>query len=146
MPKVFLSYSHQDNEVPPDWVNTFYKDLSNYSKVYSGNHNLEIWKDTFNRDVRSESIEERIKQGLQGADILIALVSPSYLESWWSAFEREYFIRFVLNDKSEEIKKSSFEGASGKITFGEDGNRAGGVVRFFKVQGGKYVQLEAGKK
>jgi hypothetical protein len=106
MPKVFLSYSHQDNEVPPDWVNTFYKDLSNYSKVYSGNHNLEIWKDNFNRDVRSESIEERIKQGLKDSDILIALVSPSYLESWWSAFEREYFVRFVLSDKPDEVKKS----------------------------------------
>jgi hypothetical protein len=106
MPKVFLSYSHQDNEVPHDWVNTFFKDLGNYSKVYSGNHDLEIWKDDFNRDVRSESIEERIKQGLSGSDILIALVSPSYLESWWGAFEREYFVRFVLDDKGEEIKKS----------------------------------------
>ena len=44
------------------------------------------------------------------------------------------------------MKKSDFEGASGKITFGNNGNRAGAVVRFFKVQGGKYVQLEAGKK
>lgn len=51
-----------------------------------------------------------------------------------------------LKKVNEEIKKSDFEGASGKVTFGNNGNRAGGVVRFFKIQGGKYVQLEAGKK
>ena len=51
-----------------------------------------------------------------------------------------------LKKVNEEIKKSSFEGASGKITFGNNGDRSGAVVRFFKVQGGKYVQLEAGKK
>lgn len=51
-----------------------------------------------------------------------------------------------LKKLNEEIKKSDFEGASGKITFGGNGNRAGAVVRFFKIQNGKYVQLEAGKK
>ncbi|MEO8540038.1 MAG: branched-chain amino acid ABC transporter substrate-binding protein [bacterium] len=51
-----------------------------------------------------------------------------------------------LKKVNEEIKNANFEGASGKITFGSDGNRAGAVVRFFKIQGGKYVQLEAGKK
>ncbi len=51
-----------------------------------------------------------------------------------------------LKEVQEEVKKSNFDGASGKITFGDDGNRAGAVVRFFKVEGGKYVQLEAGKK
>lgn len=51
-----------------------------------------------------------------------------------------------LKKVNEEIKKSDFEGASGKVTFGNNGNRSGGVVRFFKIQGGKYVQLEAGKK
>ncbi len=62
------------------------------------------------------------------------------------AVEKNGKLEIDLKKLNEEIKKSSFEGASGKITFGEDGNRAGGVVRFFKVQGGKYVQLEAGKK
>ena len=51
-----------------------------------------------------------------------------------------------LKKVNEEIKKSDFEGASGKVTFGNNGNRSGSVVRFFKVQGGKFVQLEAGKK
>jgi branched-chain amino acid transport system substrate-binding protein len=51
-----------------------------------------------------------------------------------------------LKKLNEEIKKSDFDGASGKVTFGDDGNRAGAVVKFFKVQGGKYVLLEAGKK
>jgi hypothetical protein len=106
MATVFLSYAHQDNDVPQDWVNNFYKDLNNYARVYSGKRNLVIWKDDFNRDIRSETIEDRIKEGLNQSDILIALVSPSYLESWWGAFEREYFLRFVLRDKDDVIRRN----------------------------------------
>ncbi|MGE3074141.1 MAG: branched-chain amino acid ABC transporter substrate-binding protein [Dehalococcoidia bacterium] len=62
------------------------------------------------------------------------------------AVEKDGKIEVDLKKLNEEIKKSSFEGASGKVEFGDNGNRAGAVVRFFKVQGGKYVQLEAGKK
>lgn len=62
------------------------------------------------------------------------------------AVEKDGKLEIDLKKLNEEIKKSSFEGASGKVEFGNNGNRAGGVVRFFKVEGGKYVQLEAGKK
>jgi ABC-type branched-subunit amino acid transport system substrate-binding protein len=62
------------------------------------------------------------------------------------AVEKSGKLEIDLKKLNEEIKKSDFEGASGKVTFGDNGNRAGGVVRFFKVEGGKYVQLEAGKK
>ena len=62
------------------------------------------------------------------------------------AVEKNGKLEIDLKKLNEEIKKSDFEGASGKVTFGDNGNRAGGVVRFFKVEGGKYVQLEAGKK
>ena len=62
------------------------------------------------------------------------------------AVEKGGKLEIDLKKLNEEIKKSDFEGASGKITFANNGNRAGGVVRFFKVEGGKYVQLEAGKK
>lgn len=62
------------------------------------------------------------------------------------AVEKDGKLEIDLKKVNEEVKKSDFEGASGKITFGNNGNRSGGVVRFFKVEGGKYVQLEAGKK
>ena len=62
------------------------------------------------------------------------------------AVDKNGKLEIDLKKLNEEIKKSDFEGASGKVTFGDNGNRAGGVVRFFKVEGGKYVQLEAGKK
>ncbi len=62
------------------------------------------------------------------------------------AVEKDGKIEVDLKKLNEAIKDSNFEGASGKIEFGDNGNRAGGVVRFFKVEGGKYVQLEAGKK
>jgi len=62
------------------------------------------------------------------------------------AVEKDGKLEIDLKKLNEEIKNSDFEGASGKVEFGNNGNRAGGVVRFFKVEGGKYVQLEAGKK
>lgn len=62
------------------------------------------------------------------------------------AVEKGGKLEIDLKKLNEEIKKSNFEGASGKVEFGDNGNRAGGVVRFFKVQGGKFVPLEAGKK
>ena len=45
-----------------------------------------------------------------------------------------------------EILKTDLAGASGQVKFGADGNRAGAVVKFFQVVGGKYVQLKAGEK
>ena len=62
------------------------------------------------------------------------------------AVEKDGKLEIDLKKLNEEIKNSDFEGASGKVEFGNNGNRAGGVVRFFKIEGGKYVQLEAGKK
>lgn len=62
------------------------------------------------------------------------------------AVEKDGKLEIDLKKLNEEIKKSSFEGASGKVEFEDNGNRAGAVVRLFKVVGGKYVQLEAGKK
>ena len=62
------------------------------------------------------------------------------------AVEKDGKLEIDLKKLNEEIKNSSFEGASGKVEFGDNGNRSGAVVRLFKVEGGKYVQLEAGKK
>ena len=39
------------------------------------------------------------------------------------------------------ILQSDFAGASGQIKFNNDGNRAGGVTRFFQVKNGQYVDI-----
>lgn len=44
-----------------------------------------------------------------------------------------------LNDA---IKGSDTAGASGQIKFGNNGNRAGGVTRFFQVKSGKYEEIK----
>jgi branched-chain amino acid transport system substrate-binding protein len=62
------------------------------------------------------------------------------------AVEKNGKLEIDLKKLNEEISKTEFEGASGKVEFGNNGNRAGAVVRLFKVENGKYVQLEAGKK
>ena len=62
------------------------------------------------------------------------------------AVEKDGKLEIDLKKLNEEIKKSNFDGASGKIEFGNNGNRAGAVVRLFKIQGGQYVLLEDGKK
>ena len=45
-----------------------------------------------------------------------------------------------LKALNEEIKKSNFEGATGAVKFGNNGDRSGAVVRIFKIEGGKYVE------
>lgn len=107
MPKIFLSYAHLDNQVPKEWVSNFTKELDKYAKVYSGKRDLEISNNVnniYSKEVRTEVIETRIKEELDNSDILIALISPCYLESWWGAFEREYFLRFVLKEKEKDIE------------------------------------------
>src|SRR5690349_5336232 len=61
MATLFFSYSHQDNTVPQNWVDRFYNDLNSFARVYSGQHNLVIWKDDHNYDVKSEVMEQRLK-------------------------------------------------------------------------------------
>lgn len=45
-----------------------------------------------------------------------------------------------LKALNTEIKNSNFEGASGAVKFGNNGDRSGAVVRIFRVEGGKYVE------
>jgi len=47
-----------------------------------------------------------------------------------------------LKALNEAVKNTNLEGASGKITFGSNGDRAGAVVRFFQVKSGKYEELK----
>jgi len=47
-----------------------------------------------------------------------------------------------LKALNEAIKNTTLDGASGSIKFGNDGNRAGAVVRFFQVKSGKYVEIK----
>ena len=46
----------------------------------------------------------------------------------------------------QAVLKSTTAGATGEVKFGPNGNRAGAVVRLFKIVSGKYVQLKAGEK
>lgn len=46
-----------------------------------------------------------------------------------------------LRELNLAIKNISFEGASGKVQFGPNGDRAGAVVRIFKVVNGQYEQV-----
>jgi hypothetical protein len=110
MPKVFLSYAHQDNAFPKDWVSVFYENLVNQLSVHSGKRDLEVWKDDICRDFEDESILTQIKRGLDESEIFIALISPSYQSGWWGSFERKYFLNFAkiavdapLNERHERI-------------------------------------------
>ncbi|MEO6397656.1 MAG: branched-chain amino acid ABC transporter substrate-binding protein, partial [Tepidiformaceae bacterium] len=47
-----------------------------------------------------------------------------------------------MKELNAAIKASEPDGATGKIKFGSNGNRAGAVVKFFQVKGGKYVEVK----
>ncbi|MCC6382438.1 MAG: branched-chain amino acid ABC transporter substrate-binding protein [Dehalococcoidia bacterium] len=47
-----------------------------------------------------------------------------------------------LKALNEAVRKTNMTGASGKITFAANGDRAGAVVRFFQVKNGKYEEIK----
>ncbi len=47
-----------------------------------------------------------------------------------------------LKALNEAIKNTDIDGASGHIKFGNNGDRAGAIVRFFQVKSGKYVEIK----
>lgn len=47
-----------------------------------------------------------------------------------------------LKALNEAIKNTDMDGASGHIKFGNNGDRAGAVVRFFQVKSGKYSEIK----
>lgn len=95
---IFLSYSYDDNLSPDGWVVNFHKKLQLRIKVIAG-EDFPIFFDRY--DLKGNLLKESLKKQIQNTKILIALVSPSYLNKYWCTVERRLFLLY----KRQNIKK-----------------------------------------
>lgn len=105
-PDIFISYSHIDNEDPPQWVDTFAKQLQ--LKVDSRwGVRAKIWKDE--RLDGNDVLQPTILPVVQSATVIVSVVSPGYLQSPWCQTELKTFCDahktgLTVNGKSRIFK------------------------------------------
>jgi TIR domain len=105
-PDIFISYSHIDNEDPPQWVDTFAKQLQ--LKVDSRwGVRAKIWKDE--RLDGNDVLQPTILPVVKSATVIVSVVSPGYLQSPWCQTELKTFCDanktgLTVNGKSRIFK------------------------------------------
>src|ERR1700736_3973514 len=105
-PDIFISYSHIDNEDPPQWVDTFAKQLQ--LKVDSRwGVRASIWKDE--RLQGNDVVQPLILSAVQRATVIVSVVSPGYVRSPWCKAELLTFCEanksaLTVNGKSRVFK------------------------------------------
>ncbi len=89
---IFISYARADNapEGDPDgWIAQLHLGIENWAFKITGKKPI-IW-----RDRRLEGIDyfdERLDENLEKAALLVAVMSPPYLESEWCLKELNFFL------------------------------------------------------
>ena len=88
---IFISYSHQDDFPSPEgklgWVTHFDRLLEHFLRQWRGTPR--IWRDNVMRG--SDVIDDTILTPLPHVAIMIAVVSPNYIQSKWTARELKAF-------------------------------------------------------
>lgn len=83
---LFISYAHRDDR---NWVAAFEKSLRETVSQRLGS-DIVVWKDT--RDIEAgQNFEDEIKSAVAQSAVMVALTSPSYLNSEWCRQERLAF-------------------------------------------------------
>lgn len=81
---VFISYSHIDNQPFGDsrggWVDIFHAQLQNFVNVHVGRR-TKVWRDR--RLTGVEVFSDEIERQLRSSAVLIAVISPGYMQSEW---------------------------------------------------------------
>ncbi len=81
---VFISYGHINNRPFGDpgggWVDIFHEHLQNFVNVHVGRR-TDIWRDR--RLTGAEVFSDEIEQQLRSSAVLVAVISPAYMQSEW---------------------------------------------------------------
>ena len=88
-PDIFISYSHIDNEDPPQWVDTFAKQLQLKVNNRWGVR-ASIWKDQ--RLQGNDVLEPTILSAVKNSTVIVSVVSPGYVRSSWCKTELQTFV------------------------------------------------------
>ena len=120
----FISYAHNDNKTndgSPGFVDVFYQKLINSSehqKMFGGKVKVFFDKE----EIRSMSDwDNRIRSALASSRFLIALMSPNYFKSEYSAYEFEWWLQHEMH------RRVLGEGAAPMIIVEVDHLRDGNV-------------------
>ena len=108
MPTVFLSYAHDDNLVPAGmngrgWV-SFFDDSLGIELRERGMLDVKVWRDK--RDFNPmDLVTNTLTDGVTGSDILLAVLSPLYVQKPYCTFELEGFIEKKSEGGNDEFRK-----------------------------------------
>lgn len=94
----FFSYAHHDEEADADLIQTLAAKLEKKVNAITTAGRLVIWKDTTHLRA-GEQWNSRIEDQIRSSDILIVLVSPSWIMSAYCAKEFREFLEFEKDPK-----------------------------------------------
>lgn len=97
---IFVSYAHDDNESPEDWVKQFWEALNNRIKVVKEfPQSINIFLD--DRDLTSGDLDEQLKEKVTQSRFFLSILSRSYVNRPYCLFELETFLQ--ERDSSSQI-------------------------------------------
>lgn len=95
--QVFVSYAHADNESldkgEPGWVSFFVDKLQRATARHPGGAHVEFWMD--HRLEPQRQVTEELRKRIRDSVIILALISPRYMESKWCQLEMATFVAEV---------------------------------------------------
>lgn len=95
--QVFISYAHADNlpldDGVPGWVSAFVDKLQRTVVRQSGGGAIEFWMD--HRLEPQRRVDDELRRRIRESAVILAVMSPRYLESEWCQREMATFVQEV---------------------------------------------------
>lgn len=95
--QVFISYAHADNlpmdEGVPGWVSAFVDKLQRSAGRQSGGGAIEFWMD--HRLEPQRRVDDELRRRIHDSAVILAVMSPRYLDSGWCQREMATFVQEV---------------------------------------------------
>jgi hypothetical protein len=95
--QVFISYAHADDlqmDVDfPGWVSLFVERLKNAVVRHAGGANVTFWMDHSLEPQRQ--VDDELRRRIRESAVILAFISPRYLESMWCRKEMDTFVAEV---------------------------------------------------
>jgi len=102
-PEVFISYTHRDNYKLTDdqlgWIDRFHEALTARLNTLCGRETY-VWRDE--KIKGTDLLTPTIAAAVQGATILVSVISPSYVNSEWCTKELDLFV--TAADKTRNLQ------------------------------------------
>lgn len=105
--QIFISYAHIDNKPvgeKPGWISRFHESLEAMLSTRLG-YPANIWRD--DRLQGNDIYADEIMEQLQRTEVIISILSPRYLNSFWCSKEATEFYKKALEGSGVRIKNKS---------------------------------------